>query len=463
VVEKTAQSLARRSGRERDPRTLGGLLGILKPSDTRIAACLVAFFISEVAISPWFGHPYDMEVWFRTGQWMLEGRNIYKTTVHISYTPLWAYWTAVAYLVYELSGSIPVWRVAVKLPLIVGHVLIAYVAWKWIRRMDASGAKRALVMILASIFIYIAPVWGQLETLVSLSLLLSALRTVSKQPLHSGLFAGVAVALKQYALLPAIALGLLEFKSYRSMRALVKYVGSLAAVPVAATIGTVWAFGWEPETIYFLSVTTSLSIVSGPPQGIWVFGGLSPWSLLHMLGINIQGISILAFAWVPAELGVLAYIFARLNNATDEAARAIILSISALLVSWPWPNEEMFSSTIPFAVVLAVILRNRRLQIATMTSQLLVLLFDVFDDGLLILLPGLRLISHEVSAAIENLYAGQFAVVFWTRGLLAFGAWITFLSLLSLAATIRKLPDQALRRTAAAAPEKVRCSGANSC
>lgn len=463
MVQKTAQSLARHSSPARDPSALRRLLRIARPRDTRIPACLMIFFISEIAISPWFGHPYDMQVWFQTGQWMLEGRNIYKSTVHISYTPLWAYWTAVAYLVYELSGNIPLWRATVKLPLIVGHVLIAYVAWKGIRRIDASGAKQALVMIIVSIFIYIAPVWGQIETLVSLSLLLSALRTVGKQPLHSGLFAGVAVALKQYAMLPAIALGLLEFKSCRSMRAFLEYLGSLAAVPVAVTIGTVWAFGWEPETIYFLGITTSLTVLSGPPQGIWMFGGLSPWSLLHILGINIQGTFLFAFAWIPLELGVQAYIFARLNNATDDVARAIILSISALLVSWPWTNEEMFSSIIPFAVVLAVISRNRRLQLVTLTSQLLVLLFDVFDDGLLILVPGLQLISREVSAAIENFYAGEFAVVFWSRALLAFGAWITFLSLLTLAATIRKRPEHALPSTAAVAPERCNVSEANSC
>ena len=66
---------------------------------------ILVFLVLDLAVSPWFGHPFDMDVWFKTGQWMLSGQNIYANPVHISYTPLWAYWTAAAFLAYKLSGA----------------------------------------------------------------------------------------------------------------------------------------------------------------------------------------------------------------------------------------------------------------------------------------------------------------------------------------------------------------------
>lgn len=391
---------------------------------------ILVFLVLDLAVSPWFGHPFDMDVWFKTGQWMLSGQNIYANPVHISYTPLWAYWTAAAFLAYRLSGeNIFLWRTVVKLPLILGHTWLAYLAWNLLRESALPRARRAVILVLASIFIYVGAIWGQLETLVSASLLLTTMRITRGSNSQAGFLAGLAIALKQYALLPAIGLGLVSWRSSHSLRELVKYVSGLLGVPVIVTVGTVFLYHWDPRTIYFFGVMTSATIAAGPALGIWVYGGLSPWSLLHLVGIDVRDFPVFRYIWLPAELIVFVYALTRLRNTAKDTIRAVTVSISAFLASWPWVSEQVFSSVVPFAILQGMT-GKRRLIWLIIVSQILVILFDTFDDGLLMFSPGLKLVLPRTTEAIQLFYSSSFVWVLWLRGMFAFGVWICALIIL---------------------------------
>jgi len=69
-----------------------------------------------------------MQVWFKTGLWMQQGINIYVPNDHIGYPPLWALWCWVSYRLFLLSGnSMMLWRLAIKLPLILAHLALALI------------------------------------------------------------------------------------------------------------------------------------------------------------------------------------------------------------------------------------------------------------------------------------------------------------------------------------------------
>src|SRR4030067_3596667 len=106
--------------------------------DKKIYIALACFFIIESLLSLWTGQKYDMEIWFNTGAWMTRGINIYKPDHHLGYPPLWAFWCAFAYNVYNFLGNnIEVWRFVVKLPLIAAHLALAFIVGNYVWRGSA--------------------------------------------------------------------------------------------------------------------------------------------------------------------------------------------------------------------------------------------------------------------------------------------------------------------------------------
>ena len=112
-------------------------------------ALLGGFLIFELLLSVWTGHPYDMEVWFKTGMWMNQGINIYLPPNHIGYAPLWALWCGVANIFYTSFGNnLELWRLIIKLPVIVGHLSLALIVGKFAEsRFDPKTARKIFLIL----------------------------------------------------------------------------------------------------------------------------------------------------------------------------------------------------------------------------------------------------------------------------------------------------------------------------
>src|SRR3972149_11681383 len=112
--------------------------------DKKIYITLACFFVIEALLSLWTGQPYDMKIWFNTGEWMTQGINIYAPPNHLGYPPLWAFWCTIAYNAYGFLGSnLELWRFLIKLPLILAHLALALVVGSYVEsRFGLTTARR---------------------------------------------------------------------------------------------------------------------------------------------------------------------------------------------------------------------------------------------------------------------------------------------------------------------------------
>ena len=163
----------------------------------------------------WSGLEYDMNIWFRTGEWMSQGTNIYLPNDHIGYPPLWALWCLIANRVFYLAGSsMEIWRFTIKLPLILAQFALAFVMARFAeKRFDQRTVRRIFWITLTwSFFIYISALWGQLNVLSAQLTFLSFYAVVNQRISVGALLLGAAVTLKIYPLvaLPAFLIFLLK-------------------------------------------------------------------------------------------------------------------------------------------------------------------------------------------------------------------------------------------------------------
>lgn len=226
------------------------MICLLEGKKTYIASFLALFAI-EAVLSLYTGLPYDMKVWFQTGIWMNRGINIYLPNDHLGYPPLWALWCLVSYNVYTFFGnSLEIWRFVLKLPLIVSHLVLAYVVGKFAAyNFDDAIGRRVSFTVLAWVFIvYIGALWGQINTLSALLTFLAFEAMVNQRTTKSAILLGIAVALKIYPLivLPAF---LVYAWMKRGRKDAAKIVIWVSAIPVVFTTAIFAIFQWD--LLYF--------------------------------------------------------------------------------------------------------------------------------------------------------------------------------------------------------------------
>jgi Gpi18-like mannosyltransferase len=145
-----------------------------------------------------------MGIWFNTGAWMNQGINIYMPNDHIGYPPLWGFWCLVAYRAYAFFGNnLEIWRLVIKMPLILGHLLLSFVIGKFAEtRFDRKTARRVFFITLTwSFFIFIGAMWGQINVLSALLTLLAFWAVTSRKTTTAAVLLGTAVTLKLYPLI----------------------------------------------------------------------------------------------------------------------------------------------------------------------------------------------------------------------------------------------------------------------
>ena len=74
----------------------------------RLVVILLIAFVSRIVLSPFFGHPWDMYIWFKSGELALSNINIYLLENPVdypwgfyAYPPTWLYWLAIVAMVEE--------------------------------------------------------------------------------------------------------------------------------------------------------------------------------------------------------------------------------------------------------------------------------------------------------------------------------------------------------------------------
>lgn len=264
---------------------------------TRHGPYVVALLL-QLALAPWFIHDWDGFVFLRTVEDFLTGVTPYQTAErapdHIFVSVEWPStnsWYAYppgalllmtpGILAAKLLGVTDpyVLRAALKLPLILGNLLLAYVVGRTVANLggDAGARRKAeLLILLNPLLIFVAALWGMFDAWMMALLLLSGLFLHERRPVLAGLAFAGATLIKVFPLFVApifLAYALARFP--RRVDA-AKFVGVCAA-----------AFA-----------LVCLPFLLSSPAGFWqqVVG-------MH-LARPIQGFALVGLPYLPRFMGV---------------------------------------------------------------------------------------------------------------------------------------------------------------
>lgn len=291
------------------------------------------------SLSFWTGHPFDVEVWIRTGAAVANGHNPYVSfwppvpgasfaflnisMTSAAYLPFWALWSAAAYKIFLLTGShVEVLVFLLKQPEIAADLIVAWLlralALRW------TGDPRIALGLLAfwCVFPYdilISAVWGQFDAIVAVTILLALW---VPDPARRNVAYGVGIFVKW---LPAIFLPL-EVLRNRGLRRL--WPALALALPFLLTLVTFLALGWSFTGIG----ATAGSETHGGGGGMNFQRIVTDPSIFPLASTSPLLRVLFAYLWVPAI--VLAAVWAArrtdLTRPVNEVAAMMLILVAFL-------------------------------------------------------------------------------------------------------------------------------------
>ena len=305
----------------------------------KVGALLLLGLILREAFSFWTGHPYDFELWVRTGYWVARGANPYGTISFapgvsfvadigaggkptIAYLPFWPLLLGGIYEVYAFLGSPTplLYYSMIKQPIIIADVLLAYSLYRYLERRGSGKASFVLKVWLFSPFnIILSSIWGMFDAIPMLFLVVA----LSVPPGgYRGLWAGMATFAKSIPLIYSIPLA----RGPKTVRNLIFAVG----VPAALSLAIVWAAGW-PLSIFEQTLQSTLG------KGAH---SLSLWDALYYLyylgAISNSALSALSwtgYVWIAAVgiATILAYKWFGFDTERGVVQSLILVTLAFLL------------------------------------------------------------------------------------------------------------------------------------
>jgi Gpi18-like mannosyltransferase len=383
-------------------------------------ASFAALFAVEAVLSLYTGLPYDMKVWFQTGIWMNQGTNIYLPNDHLGYPPLWALWCWVSYNVYSFFGNnLEIWRFVLKLPLIVAHLVLAYVVGKFAARNfgDTTGRRVFFTLLAWAFIIYIGAWWGQINTLSALLTYLAFEAMVNQRTTKSAVLLGIAVALKIYPLvvLPAF---LVYALMKRGRKDAAKVAFWVLAIPVVFTTAIFAIFRWD--LLYFLKTIFYWTPIFETSQ-VQIQGGcMNLWSFLALFKIDAGSLWYLRVLWVPVLFGGFALFWLRRRSwETSDFNLALITLYSLFMMSYGWVTEQSFIDLLPFLFLQIMCFRPKKSQFYLLVVlQVLIFAFSAVDYGEFIFLPFIERFSPSLLPSLQVFIPTVGSTVWAIRGLL---------------------------------------------
>ncbi|MDG6926260.1 MAG: hypothetical protein JRN09_06865 [Nitrososphaerota archaeon] len=276
---------------------------------TRTSLVLVAGIAIREVFSFWTGHPFDFELWVRTGFWVAHGVSPYGVLgpvpglsfsyifsasgeSTIAYLPFWPLLLGGIYDLYSLVGGGDrfVYYFLLKQPEILGDVLLGYFISRCVKAVRPDFANKALALWLMSPFtIIISGIWGMFDSLAMLPVVMAL---DSKKESTSALLEGLAIWIKSIPLVFAVPIA---FSGQNKLRNLAYAI----LLPVAATLATIVILRWPVATAFATLQSTvgkggqSLSAV-GFAYYLIEFNAIGPVSSLELYAVR--------YVWIPAEL-----------------------------------------------------------------------------------------------------------------------------------------------------------------
>jgi Gpi18-like mannosyltransferase len=315
----------------------------------------------QLAIGAFTAHPYDGRVFMVTGYLVAHGSSPYVPTSvseilgnalfpdpvpGIGYPPPWSLVLALSYLAsYNMIPNLILYNLAIKVPIVLGNILLALLVGKMILGVTSSAAKSknaTYFMLFNPFVIYTTAIWGQFDTVSVLLMLFAIFELTQSRRRLSALALGGAIALK---LIPVVLLPLLmicERKRENWLRAF-EY-----SVLVAAVVG----FSFFP----FLIGWSVKPIIDNWNVHFVRIGAFSPMNVMLLFGIgsSTNEFSFLGFLWVPS----LALVYLLLIRKRAIGSTNLLLPSLAVMLGFSltrsWVSEQNLNFVLPLVLLCSV-------------------------------------------------------------------------------------------------------------
>jgi hypothetical protein len=325
-------------------------------------AFVLCSLVIQVCLGIFLGNQYDEKVFMNTGYLVSSGLNPYQphtvenlfssplfagTIPSIGYPPPWPLLLGLIYrLSYNLVPNLFLYNLAIKIPVIIGNILLAYLVKNLILKLNADKKKAqfAWLFILFNPFILLTTSsWGEFDTIVAL-LCITSLYLVSEGRIKESAFSlAFAVALKPIAL--PLALLPIFFQKNNSKRSTLQYLLVFCLTLSVFYFVPFYLAGW--------------SLPWAPNQWnahLQMAGGLTPFNLIEIFQNSLvlpTSLQFLGFLWVPALIIGYYSVYRNPPSTTNELfSKAVGLALIFFLTR-SWLSEPNINLILPLILLSA--------------------------------------------------------------------------------------------------------------
>lgn len=387
----------------------------------------------QLILGVMFGHIYDMRIFMATGYLVGTGQNPYipqdlsaifhnpsfQNITTVGYPPPWPLLLGLIYrAVYSTIPNFLVYNLAIKIPILIANIGLAYLVASVSRRLnpDAASARKAWIFMLLNPFLlYATTAWGQFDSIVAILALSSLVLLDSGKIKFSAVLLGLAISFKPIAL-PLILIPFFYLKP-KSIRQGFIYYGTLILGGFLFCVVPFMVFGWDPSPI--LQNWNAHFIVGG---GISFLAFLELIQDSYLLHGNWWFVGLL---WVPA-LAVTAFL---LRRGIFGFKDLIIKSTGVIMVFFltrTWLSEPNIILVLPLILILTSIYKLDRLTLVAI--WILPLIFSFFNTATAqLFFPSMPILMDKLLDIAKDyrtvrLIAKTIIVIPW----LITGWWIVF-------------------------------------
>ncbi len=273
---------------------------------------LVLGVVVREAFSFWTGHPFDFEIWVRTGYWVVRGYSPYAPLppapglsfanefggifhAAIGYLPFWPLLLGGIYELYTGVGFGDrfVYYFLLKQPVIFADVLLGFALFLYVNRHNPDLAPKVLALWLFSpITIIVSAIWGTFDSMAMLMVMMGLLAPAGRA---RSAWDGIAAFVKS---IPVIFVLPLSYSRENRWTNLAIALG----VPVLLSAVIVYIAGWPVTGQQYTVVTTLANTLQeyGFPLSLW-----GTWVFLNTMNVisNSTFQSVIGwgvYLWIPA-------------------------------------------------------------------------------------------------------------------------------------------------------------------
>ncbi len=385
---------------------------------------LLASILIQLVLGFFFGHAYDVRIFMATGYLVATGldpyilpdlRAIFQNPAFygltsIGYPPAWPLVLGLLYLLsYAPTHNFLLYNLAIKLPIIVANIWLAYLVKDILldQKVSQESARKAWIFLILNPFLfYFTTAWGQFDSLVAL-VTLAALVLVNKQRLiSSAILLALAICLKPTPV--PVVLAVMLFLWGSPWKRLIGYMITLGICMLILCVLPFIIFRWDASPIlngwntqFTVSGGMALTTLYELSAGTYVLPG--NWWLLGVV-------------WLPATF-IGALFLRRGDHGLVSLLKNSLVLILIFFLTRTWLSEQNLALILPLVLILVYLGELPRLALSAV--WILPLIFTIFNDSppqlLFPILPDLmtRLLQWTDTFRTIRLMARMLVVIPW--------------------------------------------------